>query len=164
MLLVLLRHGKAEEKQDKNDDDRELTKDGRANMKLAAKGLRRLLTQQEIVIWSSPLVRAVQTAEIIAKGLGKLKVETHQQIADGDLEWLGRELRHLGDELYLIVVGHEPTMSGWGQKISGLALPFKKGAAAAYELDPQQAFPALRAGLVWFTEPKALRILGGEKN
>ena len=73
MELVLMRHGKAEPRTDaKADFERELTSIGRKKVKQAARGLAQCLySGRDIMIWSSPLLRAVQTAEIIRGAFGK---------------------------------------------------------------------------------------------
>ena len=57
MFIVLLRHGIAEDKGTKPDDERELTEVGHKRMKQIARGLARLFPKAEGII-SSPLARA----------------------------------------------------------------------------------------------------------
>ena len=68
--LYLIRHALAEERSDAWPDDakRPLTGDGMARMRKAVRGLARIGLSVEVVL-SSPLVRARQTAEIVASGL-----------------------------------------------------------------------------------------------
>src|SRR5512132_2307889 len=68
--LYLVRHGVAEERGDAWPDDskRPLTDDGMARMRKAARGLARLGVGLDLVL-TSPLVRARQTAEILAGAL-----------------------------------------------------------------------------------------------
>src|SRR5215831_2904350 len=72
MKLYFLRHGEAasaDGRTIKSDYERPLTKDGIEIMKSEGKALTRLNVDPEI-IWTSPLVRARETAEIVAKQLG----------------------------------------------------------------------------------------------
>src|ERR1051325_10595965 len=74
MKLYLVRHGIAEEAKDtKPDGQRALTPEGIEKFKQAAKGFARMLDEEETiaVILTSPLARARQTAEILAKALAK---------------------------------------------------------------------------------------------
>jgi phosphohistidine phosphatase len=68
--LYFIRHGLAEDRGDAWPDDtkRPLTDEGMSRMRKAARGLARIGVSIEVVL-SSPLVRARQTAEIVASGL-----------------------------------------------------------------------------------------------
>jgi phosphohistidine phosphatase len=67
MLIVLLRHGIAEDPAaDVADDDRRLTRKGHRRMKVVARALARLIPNVD-AIYSSPLVRAYETAEHVAR-------------------------------------------------------------------------------------------------
>lgn len=71
MMLVLVRHGKAEDRDSgKEDFIRELTSDGEKKCKKISRGLSRLLKdQKKILVISSPLKRSMQTAAIAAKAV-----------------------------------------------------------------------------------------------
>src|ERR1051325_1404355 len=99
MKLYLLRHGEAADHNDprfENDGDRPLTIKGAQRTKQLAHALR----QWEITfdtILSSPLVRARETAEIVARGL-KLngRLELCDQLApSGDVEKLLNQINTL---------------------------------------------------------------------
>ena len=71
MHIVIVRHGIAEDREASNraaPDDalRQLTKEGRQKMRKAAKGLKRILPALDLIA-TSPLMRAAQTAEILAE-------------------------------------------------------------------------------------------------
>jgi len=69
MNVYLMRHGIAQPKDDPkigSDDERELTKKGAKKARKAAKGLRALKIPFDRII-TSPLSRARETAEIVAK-------------------------------------------------------------------------------------------------
>ncbi|WP_333595579.1 phosphoglycerate mutase family protein, partial [Anaerospora hongkongensis] len=72
MVIVLFRHGEAEDRVDLRDDGlRSLTAKGRKRTKKMAKIVNKLLPRKcKIQIWSSPLLRALQTAEILAEQVG----------------------------------------------------------------------------------------------
>jgi len=70
MKLCFLRHGEADwPNWDKPDDERPLTERGRKEMKRVAKFLECLKFSADVIL-TSPLPRASQTAEIVAKRLG----------------------------------------------------------------------------------------------
>ena len=160
MELVLVRHEAAEDADGHiTDAERRLTKEGREDAKKSAKGLRHLLYDYDkICVLSSPLVRAVQTAEDIAKALKVREVQKVTGIASGLLELLQEELVELDEETCVIVVGHEPDMSNWCQRICNVKLNSRKGAAACIKL--QSIDPAIMGKLSWFAEPDVLKALG----
>lgn len=119
--LVLVRHADAISETDVIPDaQRYLTLDGRAAATALGEGLARAGVSCDRLI-SSPLVRAVQTAERLTAGLGYAGLV---EIA-GALAALGqaREVLHLvrsgGD--HVIVVGHEPHLSALGSLVTGRA-------------------------------------------
>lgn len=70
MNLYLVRHGAAEDKKPGGRDfDRGLTEEGKKKMSAAVKGWKALIPGFDTLV-SSPLIRAVQTAEIVKKGYG----------------------------------------------------------------------------------------------
>src|SRR4051794_38660597 len=69
MQLLVIRHGIAEDGSGVEDAQRALTEDGKLKMKQGAAGLREIVETID-VIGASPLVRAQQTAEIVAKAYG----------------------------------------------------------------------------------------------
>jgi phosphohistidine phosphatase len=150
MELILMRHGKAELRSDaKADFERELTSIGRKKIKQAARGLAcSLYKGRDVQIWSSPSVRTVQTAEILRLAFGKkCKLNLADAIVDGKLSELQTEWQRTPALDVVIVVGHEPTMSEWTEKISGSALLFRPGSAASMQL----AGPEHTIGtLAWF--------------
>jgi phosphohistidine phosphatase len=109
--VYLVRHSEAvPEDVALRDDDRWLTARGRE----MARGLARLLREEKVepdAILSSPLPRAMQTAELLANGLDylglvealpALRPGTHPRVAAEALATRGQAV---------IVVGHEPTIS-----------------------------------------------------
>src|SRR5215210_5316150 len=82
--VVLLRHGIAEDRVgEKTDEERSLTPEGHARMKQIAKGLERAFPKAQ-VIYSSPLLRAVQTALWLSKGYrSRVKVNTTDALIPG---------------------------------------------------------------------------------
>ncbi|MBM6614670.1 CHAD domain-containing protein [Desemzia sp. RIT804] len=155
--IWLFRHGIAESKNnDKPDYDRALTPKGKKELESSVPNLRYLLdTQRPIFIWSSPLTRACETAEIISQALGNQKIIQKEFIATGDIGLLTAEIKKLSKESTVIVVGHEPTLSDWTEQLTGVSLPFDKGSSAAIQLKSSS-----ESELLWFHQPESLKHLG----
>lgn len=121
MLLYVLRHGIAFERDewDGDDDSRPLTDDGKSRTREVVKALQKAGKLEMDAIWSSPLVRARQTAEIAGKVLG-LQVAIVDELASGTalqrLMAAFEKRKPLPEKLML--VGHEPDC---GEIIGGLA-------------------------------------------
>ena len=152
-----MRHGKAEPPH-RTDFDRELTEAGRRRIAEAANGLKQLLGQRAIAIWTSPLPRAKQTAEIVASTLGVGDIREHEAIYSGDLERLILATAEIPEDTTLVIIGHEPCLSAWSERISGVMLPFKLGAVACYKIKYRQP---LLGKLRWFALAKMLATWGG---
>jgi phosphohistidine phosphatase len=87
MELYVIRHVIAEplgQRNEFSDEKRALTKEGRGRAREAAKGLRKLGVEFDLML-TSPLVRAVETAEIVAEamGLGPKDVQETANLAPG---------------------------------------------------------------------------------
>jgi phosphohistidine phosphatase len=152
MKLILIRHARAEERAlFRRDRTRALTEDGRRRMRKAARGLCALLSGVSQIA-TSPLLRARQTAEIIASVCDGLKVAPLPELAPGVpardlLAWLHTQ----PEDAVLALVGHEPDLG----QLAGLLLcgrsigfiKFKKGAAALIEFADAPA--AGKGTLTW---------------
>lgn len=157
MQIYFLRHGRAQARADWPGDDaaRPLTPEGIEAMRREARMLRdRGLAVDTIV--TSPLVRARQTAEIVAKRLGLAEsLAEDDRLAHGfDAGRLAKLVAaHPGTEK-LLLVGHEPDFSDTvSELIGGGAVVLKKGGLARVDL----AEPAPGGGrLVWLLTPPHL--------
>lgn len=167
MRVLLVRHAIAEDRAvwaERSTDDglRPLTADGREKMKRAARGLA-TLEPKIALLATSPLVRARETAEILARAWGGIEpVETPLLGPGGTPEalgaWLGRQ-RPAGTA---VLVGHEPDLGEiaacWLCGREAHFLAFKKGGAALLEF---AAAPKEGAGVLqWLLAPAQLRSLG----
>jgi len=114
-----VRHGDAvPEEEVGSDRDRWLSPRGRE----AARVLARLLREQRVepdAILCSPLPRAVQTAELVAAGLDFLGlISTRRCFEPGAQPRIGAgEVSSAGGAV--VVVGHEPSISGLGAFLLG---------------------------------------------
>ncbi len=157
MELYFLRHGLADDRADWTDNDnaRPLTKAGKKRLADEARAMVHLKLDVDTII-TSPLVRARQTADIVAKHLDLTGgVVEDERVAPGfNLEKLSEIVRDHPDAQGLMVVGHEPDFSATvGALIGHAAVVMKKGGLAyvhVTELSP------LQGELVWLIPPKFL--------
>jgi len=158
MLLYLVRHGKAAA--GPRDAERPLTADGLEEMRRIARRLARLGLAFDATL-TSPLVRARQTAEVLAEAGIAGAVEECSALAPGGtlaqaLDQAAR--RHAGGAERIALVGHEPTLSEWAAILIGAptqTLELKKGGIVGLELPDRPPFEG-RATLFWLTSPKLL--------
>ena len=167
MRLLLIRHAIAEEREDfvrtgKDDSLRPLTDEGRKKMKQAARGLRTLVPEIDLLA-TSPLTRAAQTAAILDSVFGGLdEVEIEELSPETTPEELLRWLRQQDKKNHVIAaVGHEPSLSqilGW--LLTGTdrrIFAFRKGGACLLDLPDDPAGGT--ATLLWALTPGQLRAL-----
>jgi phosphohistidine phosphatase len=161
--IYLVRHGLAAEQGSDypNDDERPLTGEGIERLRVEARGLRNLQVSLDRVL-TSPLVRAVQTAELVAAGVGcQAPLVTVNALAPGGrYDALAAALARLGSDRSVALVGHMPSIGEIAARLIGAKEPlaFKKGGTCCIETD---GLPPARAGqLQWFLPPRALRALG----
>ncbi len=139
MLVYLLRHGIAEDSALGGDGLRRLTREGRDRLALAAPTWRRCVQQLDR-LYSSPLVRAVETATELGAAVDHtapivelpcLEPEADPQLA---VEILLADAR-AGHEA-VALVGHEPHLGCLlGQLVGGAgAIPFKRGMLVGVDL------------------------------
>jgi len=165
MDCLLMRHGIAVDPEawDGAEEDRPLTKKGKARVRQAAAGLA-TLTCAPTHLFSSPCVRAYDTAKLLCTEVcPALDVEICQELVAGvAAEPFFSFLRSLPSESTVICVGHEPLLGDVaGMLLSGHSIPglwFKKAGAALIHL-PDGPKPG-RGILRWWLQPKQLRILG----
>ncbi len=148
--LVLVRHGIPENFNPEGDAARRLTPEGLRVLKRAyPEGLASLRQREGLRIWSSPAVRALQTAEAVADALGidPGDVDLHQSLYEQDEEEFLLELG-AEDPDCVVVVGHVPFMEHLAYRITGVDLLFCKGLACAIELGEDN-----RGRVLWCVRP-----------
>ncbi len=155
MNLYLIRHSIAENiSLDKKDFDRELTSEGKSVIAKTSQAWKNYIDQLDIVL-SSPLTRAVQTAEIISSNL-----QTNQNlIKDNNLGTGSRtsdliELLNSLEYENVAVVGHQPDLSIHVNNFCGTGsfnLVFPPAALAKIEFDNSIKYGKGR--LVYFIPP-----------
>ena len=160
--IYIVRHAIAADRGEEWPDDtkRPLTDTGITRFKEAVAGLTWLGVEID-EIFTSPLVRAKQTAAILAHGLGnKTSVKTLEALAPGhSSRQVMNELSGLAKRHRIALVGHEPGLGDLAAHLLGSsrALPFKKGGVCYIAI---QGLTSRRPGeLGWFLPPKVLRRL-----
>lgn len=152
--VYLVRHGIAGESP--LDESRTLTDKGRRRFRRAARAFARM-EEPVNAIFTSPLVRAVQTAEILA---GALKVARVQVLEELRFEHppkavLAALARQVKDGEAVALVGHEPQMSGLLAALAQLGperLEVRKGSILRVDVD---ALPPSSAEFKWWMKPKS---------
>ncbi len=134
MILYFLRHGLAGSPRPGNDDGRPLSEAGEAALRSAAPLWRRLNLRPDVVL-TSPLVRAVRTAELLAKAVASGTPVVHEALRPG-AAWddMGRALADHPDARRVMFVGHEPDMSSAVALLTGASsVRMRKGGLACVE-------------------------------
>ena len=156
MELWLVRHAVAADRDefDGPDAERPLTEKGRRRFRAFCEWLAGETPMPQVVV-TSPLLRAVETAALLAResGLKKSEIVSTDRLAPGaDLQALLGFVRDQPAEL-VALVGHEPDFSHYlAGIIGGGEFAFGKGFVAAIDFP---SAPAVGTGrLRWFVGPK----------
>jgi len=165
MNVYLMRHGIAQAKGNPkipSDDERELTKKGAKKARRAAKGLRTLKIPFDRII-TSPLPRARETAEIVAKVF-----DMEEQVEDAaelkpqaSVESLAARLIEYRDCQELLLVGHQPFLGKAASLLlcrnESADIDLKKGGICCIELNE---LDMKKPGVLrWMLTPRQLRKL-----
>lgn len=133
-----MRHGEAAAPTEGGDDYRVLTGRGRLMARQVGQALAAARADRVIGVYTSPLLRAVQTAEILTEALQVEEVTMKIALpspSEGYLSDLITQAPARWDAL--LVVGHEPVMSRWCAALSGQPWrPFQTAELRALELSP----------------------------
>jgi len=160
--IYLIRHGLAEERGDSWPDDtkRPLTEEGMSRMRKSVRGLSRLGVTLDVVL-TSPLVRARQTAEIVAAGLSPRPslINADSLATDGSFAAVVADLQKHERKRRIALVGHEPGIGELAARLIGSrhAIEFKKGAVCRIDI---AAIPPSGPGdLRWLLTPRIMRAI-----
>jgi len=158
-----VRHGVAAERGPDYPDDRlrPLTPAGVRRFAAAVPGLTELGVTIDFVL-TSPLVRARDTATLLAAGLNpRPAIEEVEALAPGGRQQAVIEAitLHARRHRRLALVGHEPDLGELASRLLAArgTIVFKKGAIAAIDVDG--ATPGGPGALRWLLTPRALRAL-----
>ena len=145
--LLLVRHGKAKNlAADQQDIERELTEAGKRALEASlAHELAPLDASPGIVqVWSSPAIRAMQTAKIVVKTLKDQGVKPHGGVLEHEELWAQNSEAFLleverCDADVIIAVGHNPFVEMLVNRLTGARIPFATGGIAAISLNDFRA-------------------------
>lgn len=164
--FFIMRHGIAVERGAPgvtDDAKRALTPEGKKKMEEIARGLANLGVCFEWIV-SSPLVRAIETAKIVAEIIGgNAPLDLCDDLRPGGAaEALIAFLAKHTNRKSILVVGHEPDLSELAGRLIGAGhrahLALKKGGCCQIEFNE---FPPKSPGkLIWWLTPRVLRKLG----
>jgi len=160
MKLYLIRHAEAVERTGTMPDaDRFLSPKGRSAFRRIARRIRKLGVAPDL-IFSSPLVRAVQTAEILAEHLNHNgPVVVAGELSPGfDLRVLRLLLAEAENPREAAFVGHEPDLGEIAAEMLSLhgGFPLRKGAVVALEVE--RSIREGTAKLLWMEDGRKDRL------
>jgi len=143
MKLHIIRHGQAIERSTVlPDEQRNLTCRGRKKFRKVAACLRKMATAPDYIL-TSPLIRAVQTAEILSETIrfnGELQI--CPELAGGpDSASLGALLQARSPADEIVIVGHEPDLGELVRKLLRLPAPcnIPKGCVVTLEISQKKS-------------------------
>jgi phosphohistidine phosphatase len=142
------------------EEKRPLTKKGRRRFQKAARGLAEICDRPDVLL-TSPLPRAVETAEIAANAWGRVEPTEEPALANGNIDEILGALARYGSDQNVALVGHEPTLSLLLARLLGGGaserLTLRKGGVAQIDVP---GLPHEGGQLDWFLRPRILRTLG----
>jgi phosphohistidine phosphatase len=158
MNLYLMRHANAGVPRDNPalDAKRALIKEGKDQCILIARMLSALRVQVDVIV-SSPLKRALQTAQFVGTEMGyEAKVEVSAALApDGDFIAFQKLLDKYAGQEGVLMVGHNPNLFKFlGRLITGdggAGIRMRKGSVARIDMSKH---PPL---LQWLVDPRMAR-------
>ena len=162
MKLYILRHGDAVEHGDPRykENERPLTPKGIQRTKQLAHVLREMEITFDAVL-TSPLTRARETAEILARGM---KAQDNMRFCEhlapsGSMEELVHQINMIRPAARnVVLVGHEPYLSGFVSLLCtgapGLPMVFKKGALCRLQIEVLSVGKC--AMLDWLLQPRVI--------
>jgi phosphohistidine phosphatase len=163
--LLMIRHGPAGDRAEweaegRDDRLRPLTLEGKKEIRRVAEGLATIVSRIDLLA-TSPLVRAAQTAEILASRYDDCEPVMVDALApDNDPDEMVKWLRGQRGDV-VAVVGHEPDLSTLaGYLLTGKSSSFlilKKSGTCLLELD-DPAEPG-KARLEWLLTPRVVKQL-----
>lgn len=156
MRLYLMRHGVAEDAGfGQADRDRALTEHGRDRLAGQAAALRRLAWPVDRVV-TSPVLRARQTAEVIAPVFGlEPKLDERLGLGASPEAYLAAAVEAHGE--HVLLVGHQPDLETAIYFLTGAVSKVRKGTIAVIDLGRSRMGGGRLRGLY---DPDELALLG----
>jgi phosphohistidine phosphatase len=153
--LLLVRHAKAAHEDSVKDFERPLKTSGVQDATIMAQRLHSHgIIPQHIV--SSPALRTISTANIIAEHLGTYAIETNEQIYDSGEGVLFKIITQFSDEHdFVALVGHNPGISEVLYYLTGKVKDVATGTVALidFEIDTWSEVSGKAGNLFYYDEP-----------
>ena len=163
--VYILRHGIAGERDAQkypDDSERPLTDKGKKRMRQIADGLIRIGFAVDWIV-TSPLVRAAETAEVVAASIGvKIPMDKCAPLSPGgSVRELATFLSGHADRKRILLVGHEPDLSRLAARLIGAGreanLALKKGGCCLIQCGDLSL--SSDGTLIWWLTPRLMRVL-----
>jgi len=158
MRVLLMRHGEAVDSDAASSDyHRWLTDAGRRTVTTVGEMLTRMDLHYDC-IYTSPLVRAVQTAEILAAvqpGFdGPLRVHPALSTEEGTTAQALEPLEHAGEDALIVMVGHMPKVGVLASHLGRLAHAPSFSTSSVFLLAIEDG----RGRVQWMLDPRTLEL------
>lgn len=161
MILYFLRHGKSAPAGNGGDAARELTPEGEDDLRAAAVLWRRLNLRPDVVL-SSPVPRAMRTAQLFCEGVGLRDEPVAEQTLAPGAGWddMARAIAARPEARRVMFVGHEPDLSSAVEALSGASsVRLRAGGVACVEFS---GVPEPGGGeIAWLLDPDLYTDDGG---
>ncbi len=146
------------------DEWRYLTEKGRSDAEKTCSAIAKIGPKPRLTV-TSPLTRAVQTAEIAAKMACRKNVVVASRLLlpGADIDELIEYIKGCGDAERVMLVGHEPQLGLLVAALLGrgdVAVSLKKGSCVTLELHPDTDKPA---AFLWYLAPGKKRTTSFKK-
>jgi phosphohistidine phosphatase len=161
VILYFLRHGKAGSPRPTDDESRPLTERGEAALRGAAPLWRRLNLRPDLVL-TSPLSRALRTAELFCEAMGGTPVVDDRLRPGARWGDFARAMAaQAAESRRVMFVGHEPDLSSAVMELTGAAsVRMRKGGLACVEF---YGIPEPGSGeIAWLLDPDLYTDEGGD--
>jgi phosphohistidine phosphatase len=162
LILYFLRHGAAEDRAVGGEDrDRQLSTDGEAQLRAAAPIWRAVNLRPDVVL-SSPLPRAMRSAELLVEALGLPEAPIADPHLAPGATWtdFAQALATYPADRRVMFVGHEPDLSGAIELLTGASsVRMRKAGVACIEF---YGVPEPGGGeIAWLLDPDLYHVTGG---
>ena len=164
--IYIMRHGIASKRTGDGgaleDAKRNLTAEGKEKMRKIGRGLQSLCVSLDWIV-TSPLVRAVETAEIVAQSFDPaVRLDLCDGLRPGEpAEKILSLLAKQPGRVRVLLVGHEPDLGNLAARLIGAGphanLVLKKGGCCL--ITSGHLSPGMQGQLVWWLTPRMLRAM-----
>ncbi len=163
MEIYMMQHGEALPKEE--DPERGLSPDGKRQIDLSAKALKRMGLRFDLII-CSPKKRARQTAEIVAKELGypieKIEVSPDFKPLSPPADAISY-LKSFVDKGRIFIAGHLPSLAEIASELMSeghITIQFQMGCVCCIDVEE---LPTHKGKLMWHLTPKQLALIASSQ-